>query len=271
MLQRPILKPGGLIMAIAVLSAALACVVLAAQSTPDRAPAESILAAPVEPSGETATLTYFNRPIVALRAKILGRRPTERTALAVRVLDNLVATGHTRAVDAKAVGGAILIEVGNQLIVGLTPADIDDLAGETLQAVSDQTVARLQQALDEAAEARRPGMLVRAAARALAMLGIAFLLLRVLGRTRRLMVNRLSTLARRAVTRTGLADHHALRATDRLDYVQRRLVTIVFVGLQLVVVYALVTFTLRQFLHRPWGESLRESLWRRSVISHWES
>ena len=75
------------------------------------------------------------------------------------------------------------------------------------------------------------------------------------------MVNRLSTLAQKAVTRTGLADYHALRATDRLDYVQRRLVTTVFVGLQLVVVYTLVTFTLRQFPYtRPWGESLRESL-----------
>ena len=102
MLNRAIVKSGRLIVAIAALSAALACVVLAAQSTPAQAPAESILAAPVEPSGETATLTYFNRPIVALRARILGRRPTERTALAVRVLDNLVATGHTRPVEAKA-------------------------------------------------------------------------------------------------------------------------------------------------------------------------
>ena len=52
-----------------------------------------------------------------------------------------------------------------------------------------------------------------------------------------------------------------MRATDRLDYFQRRLVSVAFVGLELGVIYALVTFILRQFPYtRPWGESLRESL-----------
>ena len=261
MRNRAVMKRGGL-MAMVVLSVALTCAALTAQSPPAQAPASgSTLAIPVEASGETATLTYFNRPIVVLRARILGRRPSERAALAVRTLDQLVATGRTKPVEAKASGSDVLIGVGNQVIVGLTAPDIDALEGQTLQSVSDQTVARLQQALDEAAEAHRPGMLLRAAALAILALGVGFLVLRTLGRMRRRAMDRLSRLARQAVTRTGLADQHALRATDRLEHFQRRLVGVVFVALQLAVVYALATFILRQFPYtRPWGESLKGSL-----------
>jgi small-conductance mechanosensitive channel len=252
------LKLSGLL-AIVALSVALACAVLTAQAPP--ASQGSTLAVPVEPSGETATLTYFNRPIVVLRARILGRRPAERAALAVRTLDQLVAAGQTRPVEVRSGNGDVLIGVGKQVIVGLTAPDVDDLEGQTLQSVSDQTVARLQQALDEAAEARRPARLLRAGAFAVLGLGVGWVLLRALGRMRRRASERLSTLAQKAVTRTGLHDQHAVRATDRIDYFQRRLVSIAFVGLQFGVIYALVTFILRQFPYtRPWGESLRESL-----------
>ena len=222
----------------------------------------STLVVPVEPSGETETLTYFNRPIVVLRARILGRRPSERAALAVRVLDQLVAAGRTRPVEARTMAdGGVLVGVGSQVIIGLTAPDVDELEGQTIRGVADQTVARLQQALDEAAEARRPAMLLRASVFTLAALGAGILLLRALGRLRRRTLDRLSMLARQAVTRTGLADQHALLTTDRLDLFQRRVVGAAFVGLQMVVAYALVTFILRQFPYtRPWGESLRESL-----------
>lgn len=246
------------VVGIVALIVALAGAVLTAQSPASQG---STLAVPVEPSGETATLTYFNRPIVVLRARILGRRPSERAALAVRTLNQLVAAGHTRPVEARSGSGDVLIGVGNQVIVGLTAPDIDELEGQTLQSVSDQTVARLQQALDEAAEAHRPAMLLRAGALAVLGLGVGLVLLRALGRMRRRASDRLSTLAQKAVTRTGLQDQHAVRATDRLDYFQRRLVSVAFVGLQLGVIYALATFVLRQFPYtRPWGESLRESL-----------
>jgi small-conductance mechanosensitive channel len=58
------------------------------------------------------------------------------------------------------------------------------------------------------------------------------------------------------VARTGLADIHSLRASRVLDF-QRGLVTAVTVGLQLVVLYGVVSFVLEQFPYtRPWGESL---------------
>lgn len=82
--------------------------------------------------------------MVVLRARVLGRRPIERAALASRVLDDLVSAGRSGPVEAQVIAGGVLIGVGRQIIVGVTATDLDELAGETLQGVTDQTVSRLQ-------------------------------------------------------------------------------------------------------------------------------
>jgi hypothetical protein len=46
--------------------------------------------AAVEPSGQSATLTFSNRSIVVYRARVMGRMPAERAAVAVRLLQGLV-------------------------------------------------------------------------------------------------------------------------------------------------------------------------------------
>ena len=48
---------------------------------------------PSEPSGDVATLTFFNRPIAVLRARVLGNGPAQRAAGAGRILDELVSQG----------------------------------------------------------------------------------------------------------------------------------------------------------------------------------
>jgi small-conductance mechanosensitive channel len=243
--------------------AALAGVASAAQVQPAphgprTPPPGSVMVVAVEPSGETATLTYFNRPIVILRAKILGRRPAERVKLATMALDDLVAEGRTGPVEARAVDGGVLIGVGSKVIVGLTPTDIDELAGETLDGVTHETVKHLEQALDEAAEAYRPVAWLRGGALALAALGAGLLLFWVSGRTRRFASNKMSALTAKAIARSGLGDQHAARVSQLLEFFQRRFVTVVVVGLRLAVTYIVVTFILRQFPYtRPWGESLR--------------
>src|SRR5262245_58296733 len=49
--------------------------VSATQDTPSESGPTAVGA---EPSGQTATLVFFNRPIVVLRARVLGRGPFER-------------------------------------------------------------------------------------------------------------------------------------------------------------------------------------------------
>jgi small-conductance mechanosensitive channel len=215
----------------------------------------------VEPSGEPVTLSYFNRPIVVLRAQIMGRSPDERRVIAVRAMDDLVARRQIGPVTATPAAGGMLIEVGGRVITGITPTDIDTLAGETLQGVTQLAVARVGQALAEADEARRVQVWARGGALTALAIAVAGLIVWGLGRIRRAVHARLSRLAERAVSRSGLAHQYSIQASGLLVTFQRRVMTFVVTVLQLFVLYSLLTFTLRRFPYtRPWGETLRESM-----------
>jgi small-conductance mechanosensitive channel len=209
-----------------------------------------------ERSGESFTLTYFNRPIVVLRARVLGRPPSERAAIAVQVLNDLVTAKATEPVESRQVEGASLIFVGSRLVVGLGAPDVDELAGETLEGVTALTVARLQQAFAEAAEAHTPAELLRAGILAAVALAIGGLVLWVVARARRGVTAKLVAVSESTMAKTGLADLDSLRTSRVLDF-QRGFVTVITVGLQLLVIYVVVSFVLQRFPYtRPWGESL---------------
>jgi hypothetical protein len=55
----------------------------------------------------------------------------------------------------------VLVLVASRPVFGLTPADVDELAGETLDARVNQATVALGQALKEAVELRTPSMLLR--------------------------------------------------------------------------------------------------------------
>src|SRR5690348_9918478 len=54
-----------------------------------------------EPSGQSATVVFFNRPIVVLRARVLGRGPAERAEGAERALEDLVEHDITGPVESQ--------------------------------------------------------------------------------------------------------------------------------------------------------------------------
>jgi small-conductance mechanosensitive channel len=173
------------------------------------------------------------------------------------VLDELAAERLTGPVESRIYEGAAVISVQSRVVLALTSPDVDELRGETVKQAAERTVLRLQQALDEAAEARTPRTLLRATAVAGAAIVVGLLLLWGWARTRRAAAAKITAIAERTVARTGFADIDALRAS-RLPGLERRLVTVVIVSLQVIVIYGLVTFSLRLFPYtRPWGESLR--------------
>jgi small-conductance mechanosensitive channel len=253
----------GLVLGFALCLACLQSGSLLAQAQPPpaaQAPAaiDSLTAAlSAEPSGEPFTLTFFNRPIVVLRARVVGRLPIERAAGAARILDDLAAQGTTGPVESRPLERSSLISVGSRGVLALTSPDIDELAGETLEGVTAQTVARLQQALNEAAEARAPRRLLRSAAAASAALVLAILALWGLARAHRFLAGKLEALAERELMKAGVAPLETLRASRLLD-VQRHGVTAVITAIDLVLIYGAAGFVLRQFPYtRPWGESMR--------------
>jgi small-conductance mechanosensitive channel len=210
-----------------------------------------------EPSSDTALLVFAGRPIVTFRARVLGRPPADRALAARRALDDLAAEGVTGPVAARPFEGGILLSVGQRSVIALTAPDIDELQGETLAAVAAQVTARLRQALDEAAEARTPALMMRAAANATFGIAVGWLLLWGVAKLRRRVAARLALVARRTVARTVFAEAEYVRASHLLDGAGR---AVVFM-LQVAVVYVVCTFVLRQFPYtRPWGETMRASL-----------
>jgi len=237
------------------LAVALACCAsVAAQSAVPRPIAASITP---EASDHSATLIFFNRPIVVLRARVLGRGPDERAAAAIRVLDALVDNRVTGPVESRAVAGAVLINVGNRTVFAVTAPDVDELAGDTIDSVAAKTVVRLRQALAEAIEARTPAVVLREGIVATLALALAFGLLWSVVRARRALTARLLRVAQRTVKKSRIADLEALRASRLLDF-ERWLVTSAAAAVNIIIVYTTITFVLRRFPYtRPWGESMR--------------
>src|SRR5262249_35893466 len=207
-------------------------------------------------ASDSFTLSFFNRPIVVLRATVLGHGPEARAVAAERLLDDLVRQRAIGPVGSQPFDGGTAVTVGARGVIVLTAADIDDLAGEPLEGVAAQAAAHLQQALDEASEARAPGLLLRATATALVAIALAALVLWSLGHARQRISTFLVALAERRMTRAGIVPLGALRVSRVLDF-QRHVITGVLTAVDLILIYAVLTFVLRQFPYtRVWGESM---------------
>jgi len=243
----------------AALAVGLALVSIGAAAGQDRPPAPA--GAPASPlvaerADESYTLTFFNREIVRLRARVVGRRPAERALGASRLLRELVTQGATTPVESRSFEGAAIVTVGSRGVLMLTAADVDDLAGETLDGVTAQTVARLRRALDEAAEAHAPRMLVKEAATAATAIAGALFVIWILGRARRRLGDALGLISERKIAGIGIAAVDAPSAS-RVLVLQRRAIGVAFTTADLVVIYGTTTFVLRQFPYtRAWGESM---------------
>ena len=92
-----------------------------------------------------------------MRATLLTRTPAERVAAAQSLLGSIVSSGTVAAVTSHVVEGVMAVAVGDRTVFVLVPADVDELAGETLQQKGAAAVSQLQTALAEQLELRSPG------------------------------------------------------------------------------------------------------------------
>ena len=210
------------------------------------------------PSGRAVPLTYNNRVITELRATVLGHSPEQRVASIHQRLDGLVEQGIVGPVATQKVEDFATILVGGQLAFGIAPADVDEVAGETIERKTSRATAALQTALQEAVELRTPARLVRAGLEAAGATLLLLLLLWGIRAVDRVAERRLVNLAAERLRRVPLADAHLLHASRVLE-LTRRLVMFVALIAAAFVIYSWLTFVLRRFPYtRPWGESMRE-------------
>ena len=213
------------------------------------------------PPGEAYTLHYGNRPIVEFRARLLGRSPQERARGTVRRLDELVALRLHAPVESKVVGGVAVVAVAGRDAVMVLPADLDASAGETLEAAGRAAAAKLALALSEVSEARSPRLLLLDALRALGGTLVALLLGGLLWWLRDRVARRMTAWVDARLVRNLVRDARSdVRRTVEATLVAalRFLSRVILLGLSVVLLYAWVSFRLRQFPYtRPWGEALR--------------
>ena len=218
------------------------------------------------PSGRVVALTYNNRLITELRATVLGHPPEERVASIQQRLHALVEQGAFGPVETRKFEDSTTIMVGSQIAFAIAPEDVDEVAGETIEAKTARATAALQTALQEAVELRTPARLVRAGLESAGATLLLVLLLWGIRAADRVAERRLVDVASERLRRVPIGDSHVLQASRLLELTQR-LVAFVAILTAAFVVYSWLTFVLRRFPYtRPWGESMREFLF--STASH---
>ena len=264
--------------ALAILAVALIAVRTDAQTASGDTPTDPMAAAiasaahSAQRTDDPATLVYANRRIVAFRATVLSRTPAARAAAASQTLDGLVAQVPGGDVTTHRYVGGTLVSLGGRPVFAVLEADVDPLAGELLDTKVGEASSRLTVALREARELRSPRQLLRSVAVAIGVtIGYALLLWTLI------------RLDMRVAAAAGRAMERRLRALPageviivaRAPLLVQRLLTIAGAALALLLTYSWVTIILRRFPYtRPWGETLRTSLYSavasagRSLLDH---
>ena len=223
-----------------------------AQAAPDPRLTEAV--------ADGVTLTYANRPITVLRARVLTQMPADRARAAITTLDTLVDDKQVGAVSVHAVGQLLFVRVGSRDVLSLVPADLDPTMGETLPEKAEAAAASLRLALDESIELRTPARL----ARSIGLMLVATILLLALMLLVWQAHRRIHALLVRATERSlgrVLPTRAAMIQTALLSKFLGGIVTLLTLGLSTLLVYWWLTFSLRQFPYsRPLGESLRARL-----------
>jgi small-conductance mechanosensitive channel len=214
------------------------------------------------PPSASAELTYMNRSITRLRARVLTRMPPDRVRAAETLLDALVDRAVAGPVSTRSAKSVMFVRVADRDVLELVPADADVAAGETPESQAAAAADRLRLALAEAVELRSPVRIARASALTLAATA---LVLTVLVSLRRAFARTRSRLVEAGRRRLGPRPSGA-SADGEIGAVSRivgGLVTLIYLIIVLLSGYWWVAFSLRQFPYsRPWGETLRTHLLR---------
>jgi len=225
-------------------------------------------AAPEAPPAATAqedevVLRYANRPVLSLRTGFLGMTPAERARRSEVNIDQALASGGPGLVTTRATPQGQLIFVDGVMAIVLFEGDVDPLSGDTLEALTQRTVAALKLAIHETKQGRDARGLFISLGWVAAATAAAVLLFMGVSRLRTSALRLLAGFIARQTRK--LASGEVVRR-DRLEQAIEVLDSLVSWGLGLLLTYAWLSFSLQQFPYtRPWGEDLRRFLW--SVVS----
>ncbi len=215
---------------------------------------------------EPGHVDFQNREIATLRVSLGPLTPTERADLAEKRLGELTRHDMRAAVVVVPYGDARNVFLGERLVVGITPGDIDASGGETVDEVAQEVAQNLREALAVWADQRRPEVIISGVVRVVIASLVAVILLLVLQWIRRRVLAKMSLRTERAIEkRRTTVFGHDLRGVAVRSV--RAVLELASAMAALVIVYSWLTFALRQFpLTEPWGNGLAGFLGRTAAM-----
>ncbi len=151
--------------------AAAACLFAAcafANAAPEPTAPANAPAATTTTTSAPATLRYFNRDIVTLRAPFFGNTPERRARIGEANIARIVDQPGEAKVGYQTLPQGVAILMSDQLVTVLVPGDRDALRNQSLAQLRDQTMARLDAAVRAGESARRPQRILQGLAWVLA-------------------------------------------------------------------------------------------------------
>ncbi|HET6555387.1 MAG TPA: mechanosensitive ion channel domain-containing protein [Dyella sp.] len=215
---------------------------------------------------ETATVRYFNRDIVTLRAEFLGRSPAMRASVATDNIDRIAKRGGDAQVTFKDLPQGMLVLLDGELIGLVTPADLDTLNNETMADLRLRIERNLTAAVKAEQAANSPKVLAQGAAWAGAATLIAIALLVALRWLRR----HASTAMQHWLERRLLALRHepARQFAMSIKTIGLWLVRVVIWIVALLIIEEWLRFVLALFpFTQPWSDAMRG--WLVEQLEHW--
>ena len=212
----------------------------------------------IVPPEQHASVTFMNRRISRLRAQVIGSLPRFRAADANDRIEKQFATHRTKPVASVYIDQGVLITVAGRTMFAIMNADLDPVAGETVESRAEEAIANLERAIGEAEMLRRPGQLLRSAGYALLITLVYAVWVWFLRRLGRLLRHRVmqateGTLKKSVAGMIAKESDHAGRIVKHAGQVAHVLGIVVF----LFSTYLWFTAVLKRFPYtRPWGEAL---------------
>jgi len=206
-----------------------------------------------------ATITVFNRPIVRLRAPVLGMSPEDRAETAGKRIRALLGAGEHKVTSDRVAQG-VALKIDGNFAFAITHDDVERLGEIAEMALAEDAARALERVIAEMNELRDPRAMLVAAGWA----GVATLVwlagLWVLRRAVRLVGRRALRYADAAGARMRAAGTEVV-ARDRVLHAIRIGLTATLTAFALLLTYEWLGFVLSRFpFTRPWGEGLSSFL-----------
>jgi small-conductance mechanosensitive channel len=205
---------------------------------------------------QPAPVVVNNRTVVVLRASLLGYSPKERASAAARRIDDVLDRLGRDVVGVRKMSEGNLITLDDAGVFMVTPGDVDELSGDTLESVTQQAVDGLKLAVQEGHELHNLRRLLVAAGLTAIVTLIYLLVVRGCVVANRRLGAILSVAVQTNIEKLKVAGVAAVQPAHFLA-VTRHLVALLAWAMGLFATYLWLTFSFERFPYtRPWGEHL---------------